>query len=193
MLPGRASSHREAPLISSDPQADGTDLCAWVTPDAPDAVTFVMSYNPFENPAGGPNFYKFGEAVLYELKIDNNGDGAADISYAFRFSTQVRNGNTFLYNTGPLKAPDDPNLNLIQTYSMTRVDGTAARFTAGPMTTMYNNVGFASSPAGQYGASGSGIYQYADTVGTGRVFAGQTDDAFFLDLRVFDLLYGANF
>jgi hypothetical protein len=150
-----------------------------------------MSYNPFENPAGGPNFYKFGEAVLYTLNIDNNGDAAADITYQFKFSSQVRNPNTFLYNTGPIKAPDDATRNQIQTYQMARVDSAiGTRFVAGPMTTMPDNVGAASTPA--YGANGSGVYEYNDTVGKGRVFAGQTDDAFFLDLRVFDLLYGGN-
>src|SRR5947209_20050080 len=87
MLPGRASSHREAPLISNDPQADNTDVYAFVSPDKPDTVTFLMSYIPFEDPAGGPNFYRFGDNVLYELHIDNNGDAIEDIKYQFRFTT----------------------------------------------------------------------------------------------------------
>src|SRR6266851_5876514 len=81
MLPGRASSHREAPLISNDPQADNTDVYAFVSPDAPDTVTLIASYIPFENPQGGPNFYRFGDNVLYEIHIDNNGDGAEDITF----------------------------------------------------------------------------------------------------------------
>ena len=84
MMPGRASSHREAPLISNDPQADNTDVYAFVSPDAPDTVTLIASYIPFEDPAGGPNFYRFGDNVLYEFKIDNNGDGVEDITYQFR-------------------------------------------------------------------------------------------------------------
>ena len=99
VMPGRASSHREAPLISGDPQADSTDLFAFVSPDAPDTVTLIASYIPFENPQGGPNFYKFGDNVLYEFKIDNTGDGVEDITYQLRFTTQTRNGGTFLYNT----------------------------------------------------------------------------------------------
>jgi Domain of unknown function (DUF4331) len=191
MLPGRASSHREAPLISNDPQADHTDVYAFVSPDAPDTVTLIASFIPFEDPAGGPNFFRFGDNVLYELKIDNNADGAEDITYQFRFTSQITNPNTFLYNTCPIRSLDDPNRNLFQTYTVTRIDGGRTVLTAGPMRTMYDNVGPASTP--NYGGNGSGIYEFNQADGTkGRVFAGQTDDPFFLDLRVFDLLYGAN-
>ncbi len=191
MLPGRASSHREAPLTSGDPLADTTDVYAFVSPDAPDTVTLIASWVPFEDPQGGPNFYRFGDNVLYEFKIDNNGDAVEDITYQFRFTSQTRNPNTFLYNTGPItRGLDDPNRNLFQTYTMSRIEGTQTVLTAGPMLTMYDNVGFASTP--NYGGNGSGIYSFQQAGATGHVFAGQTDDAFFLDLRVFDLLYGAN-
>lgn len=191
MASTRASSHREAPLISNDPQADTTDVYAFVSPDAPDTVTLISSWNPFENPQGGPNFFKFGDNVVYEFKIDNNGDGAEDIAYQFRFTSQVRNPNTFLYNTGPIvRGLDDPNRNLYQTYTVTRVENGTPVATAGPMLTMYDNVGPASAP--DYGGRGSGIYSFNQTGGQGTVFAGQTDDPFFLDLRVFDLLYGTN-
>ena len=191
IMPGRASSHREAPLISGDPQADNTDVYAFMSPDAPDTVTLIASFNPFEDPAGGPNFFKFGDNVVYELKIDNNGDGVEDISYQFRFTSQTVNPNTFLYATGPIKSLDDPNRNLYQTYTVTRVEGGRAVSTVGPMRTMYDNVGPASTP--NYGGNGSGINEFRQADGSvGRVFAGQTDDAFFLDLRVFDFLYGGN-
>jgi hypothetical protein len=189
-MPTRASSHREAPLISGDPQADTTDVYAFVSPDAPDTVTLISSWIPFENPQGGPNFYRFGDSVLYEMKIDNTGDGVEDITYQFRFTSQVRNPNTFLYNTGPIKALDDPNRNMYQTYTVTKVESGRTTLVAGPMLTMYDNVGPASAPS--YGGFGSGIYAFNDGGGTAHVFAGQTDDPFFLDLRVFDLLYGAN-
>jgi len=191
MMPGHASSHREAPLISGDPQADHTDVYAFVSPDNPDTVTLIASFIPFEDPAGGPNFYRFGDSVLYEIKIDNNGDGVEDVTYQLRFTTQLTNPNTFLYNTGPIKSLDDPNRNMYQTYTLTRIDNGRTTFTAGPMKTMYDNVGPASTP--NYGGNGSGVYEFRQADGTvGRVFAGQTDDPFFLDLRVFDLLYGAN-
>jgi hypothetical protein len=191
MLPGRASSHREAPLISTDPQVDHTDVYAFVSPDNPDTVTLIASFIPFEDPAGGPNFYRFGDNAIYNINIDNNGDGVEDITYQLRFTTEIANPNTFLYNTGPVKALDDANRNLSQSYTLTRIDRGTTTFTAGPMKTMYDNVGPASTP--NYGGNASGIYEFRQADGTvGRVFAGQTDDPFFLDLRVFDLLYGGN-
>ena len=82
------SSHREAPEISKDPVADSTDLYAFVSPDHPDTVTLIANYVPLQGPAGGPNFYEFGDDVLYEIHIDNNGDGCADITYQFQFTTR---------------------------------------------------------------------------------------------------------
>ena len=116
-----ASSHSEAPLISQDPRADNTDLYAFVSPDDTNTVTFVANYIPLEAPASGPNFPSFDDNVLYEIKIDNTGDGADDIGYQFRFTTQTRNPDTFLYNTGPITSLSDPNWNRPQTYSVTRV------------------------------------------------------------------------
>ena len=97
-----ASSHAEAPLISQDPRADNTDLYAFVSPDNTNTVTMIANYIPLEAPASGPNFYSFDDTVLYEIKVDNNGDGRDDLAYQFRFHTATRNPNTFLYNTGPI-------------------------------------------------------------------------------------------
>src|SRR5476649_1159747 len=138
-MPGRASSHREAPLISGDPQADNTDVYAFMSPDTPDNVTLIASFLPFEDPSGGPNFYKFGDNVLYEIKIDNNGDGVEDITYQFRFTSGVVNPNTFLYATGAIKSLDDPARNLYQTYTVTRVESGRVTGTFGRMRTMYDN------------------------------------------------------
>ena len=96
------SSHREAPEISKDPVADSTDLYAFVSPDKPDTVTLIANYIPLEEPPGGPNFYEFGPRVQYDINIDNDGDGQPDITYRFSFQTQLRDENTFLYNTGPI-------------------------------------------------------------------------------------------
>src|SRR5213595_3050128 len=95
-----ASSHAEAPLISQDPAADSTDLYAFVSPDRPDTVTLIANYVPLQAPAGGPNFYEFGDEVRYEIHINNDRDGGPDITYRFRFTTVLRNPDTFLYNTG---------------------------------------------------------------------------------------------
>src|SRR2546430_2428335 len=77
--PGSASSHREAPLVAADPQVDGTDLYAFVSPDKPSTSTIVSNWIPFEEPAGGPNFYSFAPGVHYDINIDNNGDALPDI------------------------------------------------------------------------------------------------------------------
>src|SRR5919206_2100191 len=118
MLPGTASSHREAPLISQDPMADNTDLYAFRSPDRPDTVTIIANYIPLESPAGGPNFPAFDDTVLYEINIDNDGDARENVTYQFRFHTETRNPETFLYNTGPISSLDDPNWNRPQTYSV---------------------------------------------------------------------------
>src|SRR3954466_11171464 len=127
ILPGRASSHREAPLISQDPMADNTDLYAFPSPDHPDAVRVIANYTPLESPAGGPNFPAFDDTVLYEIHIDNDGDAKEDVTYQFRFKTETRNPDTFLYNVGPIDSLTDTDWNRPQTYTVTRVAGRGAK------------------------------------------------------------------
>jgi hypothetical protein len=191
LMPGRASSHREAPLIAGDPLVDSTDLYAFVSPDDPDTVTLISSWIPFEEPAGGPNFYRFEEGTWYDINVDNDGDAVADYVYRWVFTNETRNPNTFLYNTGAVLSLDDPNLNLRQTYTLQVIYKGTVEATVGPIPTLYNNVGTPSTP-GFFG-HGTGITGFDHPGGgTGATFAGQTDDPFFLDLRVFNLLYGAN-
>src|SRR5580692_385010 len=121
------SSHREAPEISKDPVADSTDVYAFVSPDLPGAVTLIANYIPLQGPAGGPNFYEFGDDVLYEIHIDNNGDGHADISYQFTFHTTVRDPDTFLYNVGPIQSLGSSNWNRVQTYDVAVSSGGSFR------------------------------------------------------------------
>ena len=116
-FPVQASSHREAPLISADPLADNTDVYAFVSPNNPDRVTLIANFIPFEAPYGGPNFFKFDDNVLYEIMVDNNGDAVEDVTFQFTFRTDVRNPNTFLYNTGPITSLDSPNFNVRQFYT----------------------------------------------------------------------------
>jgi len=122
-MPGSASSHREAPLISGDPLADNTDVYAFVSPERPDTVTLISNFIPLQLPASGPNFWKFDDHVLYEIMVDNNGDAVEDVTFQFRFRTDTRNPNTFLYNTGRIDSLDDTDWNVRQFYSVTRVDG----------------------------------------------------------------------
>jgi Domain of unknown function (DUF4331) len=188
-----ASSHREAPLISGQPQYDNTDLYAFVSPDRPDTTTLVANWIPFEDPAGGPNFYKFATDARYDINIDTDGQGGADLTYRWTFKDRVRNGNTFLYNTGPVTSLDDPDLNFRQTYDLSLVRRKDGIFQSS--TTLLKDVPVAPSNVGQ-----ASIPNYAalrnqairSVPSGGQVFAGQADDSFFLDLRVFDLLYGGN-
>src|SRR5260370_40771799 len=115
------SSHREAPEISRDPAADSTDLYAFVSPDQPDTVTLIANYIPLQEPAGGPNFYDFGNAGRYEIHVDNDGDGQPDVTYRFDFKSELRDKHTFLYNTGPITALDSPTWNNRQFYSVRKL------------------------------------------------------------------------
>jgi hypothetical protein len=179
-----ASSHREAPVISEDPTADNTDVYAFVSPDRPNTVTIVANYIPLEEPAGGPNFNQFADDVLYELKVDNNGDGREDVSYQFEFDTQTRNGNTFLYNTGPIDSLSDADWNRPQRYKVTRVKKSGSAVLGRNLPTPPVNIGPRSTA--NYGAlMQSAVRQLSGGI---KVFAGQSDDPFFVDLgSIFDL------
>ena len=187
LMPGQASSHREAPLTAQDPMADNTDVYAFVSPDAPDTVTLVANFIPFQNPNGGPNFYQFDPNVVYEIHVDNNGDAVEDITFQWRFTTEVRNPATFLYNTGQVTTLDDPDLNVRQFYRLTRIDGPRRTGTvtelSGRLPVPPPNIGPRSTP--NYGAIGGGVQQLANNT---RVFAGQRDEGFYVDLGIFDLL-----
>jgi hypothetical protein len=140
------SSHREAPEISKDPVADSTDLYAFVSPDRPNTVTILANFIPLQGADGGPNFYEFGDDVLYAINIDNDGDGKADISYQFEFNTQVRNEETFLYNTGPITSLSSPNWNRRQFYKVTRVQGKKKEVLGSNLTCPPCNIGPLSTP-----------------------------------------------
>jgi hypothetical protein len=180
------SSHREAPEISMDPVADSTDLYAFVSPDRPSTVTLIANYIPLQAPAGGPNFYQFGDEVHYEIHIDNDGDGKADVTYRFTFHTRLRDPETFLYNTGPIKALSSPDWNFRQFYSVRKFSGNGGMGTElgknlacppcniGPLSTP----NYASLAAEAVHDLGQGI----------RVFAGQRAEGFYVDLgAIFDL------
>lgn len=180
------SSHREAPEISKDPVADSTDVYAFVSPDRPDTVTIIANYIPLQDPAGGPNFFEFGDDVRYEIHVSNRGDARADITYRFDFRTTVRDPDTFLYNTGRISSLSDPTFNRPQQYTVTRVErGGRSRTLARHVPVPPCNIGFRSTP--DYGRLASAAVR--DLPGGGRVFAGQRADGFYVDLgSVFDLL-----
>ena len=184
------SSHREAPEISKDPSADNTDVYAFVSPDAPDTVTLIANFNPFEIPYGGPNFSEFADDVVYTINVANAGTAQADISFEFRFRTTIRNPNTFLYNTGTITSIDSPKWNRPQTFSVTRVErGPHGRCSSTVLGSNLKvppcNVGPRSTPNYQTTLGAPAVQALK---GGGKVFAGQRSDPFFVDLgSVFDL------
>ena len=178
------SSHREAPGISKDPVADSTDLYAFVSPDHPETITLIANYVPLEGPAGGPNFYEFGDDVLYAIHVDNDGDGQADVTYEFRFTTTVADENTFLYNTGPIESLASRNWNRRQFYTVTRVARGRGHVLGRGLACPPCNIGPLSTP--DYPAlAGQAVHH----LGGGRmVFAGQRAEGFYVDLgSIFDL------
>ncbi len=184
------SSHREAPLVAADPAIDNTDLYAFVSPERPDYVTFVANWQPFSEPNGGPNFYPFATDARYVINVDNNGDAKPDAIFRWTFKNIDKRGNdTFLYNNGPVTSIDDENLLFRQTYMLeTSFNGApfVTRVTDAPVAP--SRVGRASMP--DYGTlRDQAIYNFQ---GGWKGYAGQADDPFFLDLRVFDLLYGGD-
>jgi Domain of unknown function (DUF4331) len=178
------SSHREAPKIAKDPVADNTDTYVFVSPDKADTVTLITNYVPLEAPGGGPNFYEFGDDVLYDIYVDNNGDAEPDVTYRFRFHTEVRNPNTFLYNTGQVTSLDSATWNRRQFYSVARVVGDQETMLASHLASPPCNIGPRSTP--NYGALAQAAVH---TISGGiTVFAGQRREGFYVDLgAVFDL------
>ena len=178
------SSHREAPEISKDPVADSTDVYAFVSPDRPGTVTLIANYIPLQGPAGGPNFYEFGDDVLYEIHVDNDGDGQPDITYQFRFRTQLRDRDTFLYNTGPILSLDSPNWNSRQFYSLTRIRHGHTQTLAQDLACPPCNIGPLSTP--DYAQLAREAVHHLP--GGITVFAGQRAEGFYVDLgSIFDL------
>jgi uncharacterized protein DUF4331 len=179
------SSHREAPEISKDPVADSTDLYAFVSPDKPDTVTMIANYIPLQLPAGGPNFFEFGDDVLYEIHIDNEGHSRSNITYEFRFETRLTTPTSFLYNTGPIGSLSSPNWNAKQFYTVTRVDHTGRRVLGRDLACPPCNVGVLSTP--DYEAK-LGRHAVHSLPGRRKVFAGQRADEFYVDAgSIFDL------
>ena len=198
-----ASSHREAPLIVADPLADNTDTYAFrsTEPGRIGFVTLIANWIPFEEPSGGPHFYKFDDTVLYEINIDNTGDGVEDVTYQFRFKTRFVNGDSILGMAAPNQALagtggieplitslDDPDYNEPQTYTVTRIErlGKKGDLIARGLLTPPNNIGERTTPNYETALGQPAVYPLPNG---GRVFAGQRDEGFYIDVGgVFDTL-----
>jgi Domain of unknown function (DUF4331) len=207
-----ASSHREAPITALDHAADITDFYAFVSYDHPDRVTFIMNVDPFLEPSNGPNYFPFDPNVLYQIKIDNNHDALADVTFNIRFQTQIRAPQLFTgfagagaglnapKNSPPPVAPGTPivppaitsldgpgaaGLSLRQTYTVTMYRG-AQKLNLTPVTGSF--LFAVPSNVGprtmpDYEAlAKQGIYTVQGDRGDIRVFAGTVADPFFIDL-----------
>src|SRR6202041_2611568 len=207
-----ASSHREAPITALDHAADITDFYAFVSYDHPDRVTFIMNVDPFLEPSNGPNFFPFDPNVLYQIKIDNNHDALADLTFNIQFQTQIRAPQLFTgfagagngLNAGKnspapvapgtpivppaitsLDGPGSAGLNLRQTYTVTMYRGSKSV----PLAPVSASTMFAvptnvgPRTMPDYEAlAKQGIYTVAGDRGDIRVFAGTVADPFFIDL-----------
>src|SRR6202049_3923941 len=125
-----ASSHREAPISALDHSADVTDWYAFVSYDHPDRVTMILNGDGFLEPSNGPNYFPFDPNVLYEMKVDNNHDGEEDITFQFRFNTEIRQPSIFTGYVGgiagiapitSLSGPGAAGLSLRQTYTVSMI------------------------------------------------------------------------
>ncbi|HSF01830.1 MAG TPA: DUF4331 domain-containing protein [Solirubrobacterales bacterium] len=178
-----SSSHREAPNIMLDPSADNTDVYAWTAPDAKNAITVASNWIPGQVPANGPNFFRFDDRAKYYIQFDNTGDGVADVKYLFRFNTRFRNPNSFLYAGPGTMDFNDPGLNLIQRYDVTRLkykrgELKARKVVAEGLPVAPPNIGPKTFP--EYD-------NFVDAAtrrlpGGGKIFVGQRDDPFYVDL-----------
>ena len=187
-LAATASSHREAPLISGLPQYDNTDVYAFRSPEKQGTITLAANWIPFEEPAGGPNFYPWATDARYDIHIDNNADAKPDVTFRWTFKDHYVSKNTFLAATGPVTSLADKNLNAYQTYKLVRIKHGKTKVIVRKKRVAPSNMGAAAMP--DYAK----LRQQATTSPAKNVksFVGQAEDSFFLDLRIFDLLYGGD-
>lgn len=195
-IPAFASSHSEAPLISMDRFADNTDTYAFrsVESGREGFVTLIANFIPLQEPGGGPQYFRWDDTVLYEIKIDNTGDGLEDIKYQFQFTTQTLNGDTVLGQStvnenGIIGSLTDPDYNMPQTYTVRRVDsstGRNGRVIASGLRTPPANIGPRTTPNYETNLGQPAVYNLP---GGGKVFAGTRDEYFYIDVGgVFDTL-----
>jgi Domain of unknown function (DUF4331) len=206
-----ASSHREAPFITTRPKVDGTDFYMFNSYEAGRAgyVTLIANYQPFENPQGGPNYYTMDPNALYEIMIDNNGDGAEELTFQFRFTT-IDHGLTVmagtksipvpLTNIAPVSAASNDGQNIVESYSLTLVRGNRRSGAAQPITDASTGASSFGKPLDNIGAKSIANYaayaaSFIHTITIpgcsqpGRVFVGQRQDGFVVNLgETFDLV-----
>jgi hypothetical protein len=202
-----ASSHREAPFITTRPKVDGTDFYMFNSyePGRGGYVTLIANYQPFEEPQGGPNYYTMDQNALYEIHVDNNGNGTPDLTFRFKFTTEEHHltvdagGKAVpvpLSNIGPLSATSQATQNVSETYTVTLVHGgeqsalTDASTGSATFAKPFDNIGEKSIP--DYATYAGSFIHTVNIPGcnkTGRVFVGQRKDPFVVNLgETFDLV-----
>ncbi len=202
-----ASSHREAPAITETPKIDGTDLYMFRSyePGREDYVTFISNYQPIQAPYGGPNYFTMDPEALYEIHIDTDGDAVEDLTFQFDFDNNLVNGTGVTVNVGgedvpialraagPISASDQSGLGEVESYDVYVVRGdrrTGERQYAGTFGKPFDNTGTKTIPDyASYAASFVETLNIPGCDAPGRVFAGQREEAFAVNLGgIFDLL-----
>ena len=213
--PVLASSHREAPAIAMNPSVDGTDLYMFRSYETGRSgyVTILANYNPFQDPQGGPNFFQFNPNALYEIHIDNVGDGKEHITFQFKFNNVLKakalavgaSGATSnvaipLTQFGQVSAPNDANLNVNESFTVDIVRGDRRTGTHGQITNQATGNNVFAKPSDYIGtktipdyAGYAAQHVYAVNIpgctGTGKLFVGQRKDPFAVNLgAIFDLI-----
>ncbi|MBQ0928848.1 DUF4331 domain-containing protein [Ideonella alba] len=214
-VPAGASSHREAPFITTAPKVDGTDFYLFTSyePGRSDFVTLIANYQPLQDAYGGPNYFSMDPNALYEIHIDNNGDAQEDLSFQFRFSNQLAGGKGIalpvgsksvpipLVQAGPVANVADANLNVAQTFTVTLMQGDRRKGTAWTVTNADTGASVFDKPVDNIGTKTIADYPaYAakhlyninlpGCATPGRMFVGQRAEGFAVNLGVvFDLVH----
>ena len=213
-----ASSHREAPSIAMNPSVDATDLYMFRSyePGRAAYVTILANYIPFQDPQGGPNFYMFNPNALYEIHVDNNGDGKEDLTFQFRFTnTSKQTALTIgtgaaakavkipLINSDPITGVNPASLNVRETFTLGVVRGGRRAAAATPVTNANGGATTFDKPVDNIGdkvfGSATGYATYANqhvyTVNVpgcstpAKVFVGQRKEPFYIAVgKIFDLV-----
>ena len=210
--PALSSSHREAPAITESPKVDNTDLYAFRSyePGREAYVTLIANFQPGENPGDGPNYYTMDPDAIYEIHVDNTGDGVEDLTYQFKFTNTLKGdtgktitvgGKTLpipLRQIGPISAPNDANLGEDESYTVTQISnnrrtgarGTVTNAAGGSFLKPFDNAG--NKTISNYpGYASQFVYNAAipGCANQGRVFAGQRAEYFAVNLGpIFDLV-----
>lgn len=209
-----ASSHREAPFITEMPKVDGTDFYFFRSYEAgkADTVTLIANYLPLQDAYGGPNYFTLDPNALYEIHLDNTGDGKEDMTFQFRFKNDLAGGTGLalaiggktvavpLANIGPISAADSSALNVKETYTVKLMRGARRGLQAGDVVntttgaTVFekptDNIGTKSFPDyAAYAAAHIFPITIPGCATPGRMFVGQRKESFAVNLgTIFDLI-----